>query len=187
MQRLSSRHDDEEEEFAEIAPPPPLVESAPPIDDNHRSDSEDSLAPDDDEKLENDIPIDEKTNDDSGFPPLPSDLAIIKTEPGPEKGRIENRTPSPVKIKTTAPTPSGPPPYEEFQDFPPLYQYTVAAVYPYKAADEDELSFAKGEHIYVVQHPQPDEQVNHTVKSTSKFEARTTYTVQYTGHATLIQ
>ena len=159
MQRLSSRHDDEEEEFAEIAPPPPLVEAAPPIDENHHSDSEDSLAPDDDEKPENDIPIDEKTNDDSGFPPLPSDLAIIKTEPGPEKGRIENRTPSPVKIKTTAPSPSGPPPYEEFQDFPPLYQYTVTAVYPYKAADEDELSFAKGEHIYVVQHPQPDEQV----------------------------
>ena len=156
MQRLSSRHDDEEEEFAEIAAPPSIVEAALPNENEH-SDSDDSLAPAEDE-TENEVPIDEETNDDNGFPPLPSDLAIIKTEPGPEKGRVENRTPSPVKIKTTAPV-SGPPPYEDVQDFPPLYQYTVAAVYPYKAADEDELSFAKGEHIYVVQHPQPDEQV----------------------------
>ena len=122
------------------------------------SDSEDSLAPDAEDQNE-------------PFPPLPSDIAIVKTEPEPEKGHIEpSRTPSPVKMKNAQPGPvtavpvtvtSGPPSYEEVTDFPAGYLNTVIAVYPYKAADEDELSFNKGENIYVIKHPQPDEQVSH--------------------------
>lgn len=97
------------------------------------------------------------------FPPPPVDLPVIKTEPEPTIGKVECRTPSPLKIRTAPP-----PPYELVGGLPSEYLRTVIATYSYVAADEDELSFTKGEHILVVQHPQPEEQVRysnfHTVK-----------------------
>nr|CAB3221500.1 amphiphysin [Phallusia mammillata] len=41
---------------------------------------------------------------------------------------------------------------------PPHYLYTVQALYPYQGADEDELTFGKGDIIYVVEFPDPEEQ-----------------------------
>ena len=42
----------------------------------------------------------------------------------------------------------------------------MIAVYNYAAADEDELCFNKGDHILVIKHPQPEEQVdNNNLKS----------------------
>ena len=149
LSRLSSRADEENG-----IRPSPLNPFATEIELESESESGDSLAPDPEE-------VQMPQVESEPFPPLPSDLAIVKTQassPEPEKGHIEPpRTPSPVKIKTAQPT--GPPSYEEVTDLPPGYLNTVVAVYPYKAADEDELSFAKGESIFVIKHPQPDEQV----------------------------
>ena len=81
-----------------------------------------------------------------------------------EKATIErSRSPSPVKMADTVTDAPRPPSYEEALEKiepPPSYEYTVKAVYPYKQADEDELSFAKGETILVVKHPHPEEQVS---------------------------
>lgn len=136
---------------------PPLP---PTVDDEVVSD--DSLAPNDEN--------DEQHND---FPPPPEEAtvvataeeAVVRQEPPPEKATIErSRSPSPVKMaETSSNAPARPPSYDEVVsdeiEPPPAYEYTVKAVYPYKQADEDELSFAKGEMILVVKHPHPEEQV----------------------------
>jgi hypothetical protein len=92
------------------------------------------------------------------FPPPPLDLPVIKTEPEPNIGKVECRTPSPVKMRLAPP-----PPYEQINGknagMPAGYLHTVVATYSYVAADDDELSFSKSEHILVVKHPQPEEQV----------------------------
>ena len=54
---------------------------------------------------------------------------------------------------------TAPPPPYELCGLPQDYIRTVVATYSYIAADEDELSFTKGEQILVVKHPQPEEQV----------------------------
>ena len=77
----------------------------------------------------------------------------MRNEPEPREGIVESRTPSPVKMRTAPP-----PPYE-LCGLPQDYIRTVVATYSYIAADEDELSFTKGEQILVVKHPQPEEQV----------------------------
>ena len=93
-------------------------------------------------------------DDDAEFPPPPADMPVVKTEPEPTVGKVVCRTPSPVKMRTAPP-----PPYDVVSNLPSDYMRTVAATYSYVAADEDELSFSKGEHILVVKHPQPEEQV----------------------------
>lgn len=166
LPRLSSRHDEEEAEFnqrmADAPTMPAKATEAPPmppsVDDEVVSD--DSLAPDENDEEHN------------HFPPPPEEAAVVATaeeavvrqEPSPEKATIErSRSPSPVKMaETSSNPPARPPSYDEVVsdeiEPPPAYEYTVKAIYPYKQADEDELSFAKGEMILVVKHPHPEEQ-----------------------------
>ena len=160
LSRLSSRHDEEEAEQnqrmsdAPTLPAPEVhhQQNIPPVANDDDIVSEDSLA-----------------DPDEDFPPPPPEQTeqqeiIVKQEPQPEKATIErSRSPSPVKMAETSNNVPRPPSYEEVVDSeiepPPTYEYTVKAVYPYKQADEDELSFAKGETILVVKHPHPEEQV----------------------------
>jgi len=144
MARTSSRAD---EDGAQQAPPVNIKTNPPVKEEDFQLSSGDSLDVDGNDAA-------------TEFPPPPVDLPVVKTEPEPTVGKVETRTPSPVKIRTAPP-----PPYETVGGLPSEYIRTVIATYSYVAADEDELSFTKGEHILVVHHPQPEEQVIFILKS----------------------